>query len=58
MWGSCDRQIVKEEKAERRFVAEVGDGKITSGGGDTTTPDLLGKEAGDSVGIGVLVDYL
>ena len=33
-------------------------GKITSGSGDTTAPDLLGQESGDSGVMGGLIDYI
>ena len=52
----CDK--VKVKKAEVRFVTEGGGGKSTSWIGDTTAPDLLGQEAGESGGMGGLADYL
>ena len=39
---------VEVKKAEGRFVAEGGGEKSNSGSGDTTDPNLLGQEAGDS----------
>ena len=44
---------VEGKNAEGRFVSEGGDGQSTSGSGDTTAPDLLGQESGDSGGMGV-----
>ena len=56
--GSCGvpetGDEVEGKKAEGPFVAEGGGGKSTSGSGDTTAPDLLGQEAGDSGGMGGL----
>ena len=43
---------------EGRFVAGGGGGKIISGRRDTTAPDLLGQEAGDSGVMGSLTAYL
>ena len=43
---------VEGKKTEGRFVAEGCGKQSTSGSGDTTTPDLLGKEASDSGGMG------
>ena len=39
-------------------MAEGGGGKSVSRSGDTTAPDLLGQEAGDSGGMGGLKSYL
>ena len=44
---------VKVKEAERRFVAEGGIGKSTSGSKETTAPDLIGKETGESDGVSV-----
>ena len=49
---------VKGKNAEGRFVTEVGGEKITSGSGDTTAPDLFGKETGDSGGMGGSTDHI
>ena len=43
---------VKGKEAEGRFVAEGRSRKITLGRGDTTNPDLLGKETGNSGRVG------
>ena len=43
---------VEGKKSEGRFVLEGCGKQSTSGSGDTTNPDLLGKEAGDIGGMG------
>ena len=49
---------VEGKKDERRFMAEGGDRKSASGSGDTTAPDLLGQDTGNSVEMGVHMAYL
>ena len=49
---------VEGKKAEGRFVAEGGGVKSVSGSRDTTAPDLLGQEAGDSDIMGSLIAYI
>ena len=44
---------VKVKESERRFVAEGGIGKSTSGIKETTAPELIGKETGESDGVSV-----
>ena len=43
---------VKDKLAEVRVVAKGGGKKSTSGSRDTTATDLLGKETGNSGGVG------
>ena len=43
---------VKDKTAEGRVVTEGGGKTITPGSGDTTAPDLLGQETGNSGGVG------
>ena len=49
---------VEGKNVEGQLVAEGGGRHSASGNGDTTAPDLLGKESGDSGGMGGLTDYL
>ena len=46
------------KKSEGRIVAEGGGRQSYSGSGDTTAPDLLGQEAGNSGVMGGLTAYL
>ena len=46
------------QKAEGWFVVEGGDGESASGIRDTTSPDLLGKEADKSGRMGGLTTHL
>ena len=49
---------VEGKKSEGRFVVESGGKQSNSGIGDTTALNLLGKEPGNSVGMGVLTDHI
>ena len=49
---------VEIKKYEGRLVAEGGGRKSASGSRDTTAPDLLGQESGNSGGMGGLTAYL
>ena len=49
---------VEGKNSEGRVVAEGGGGQNASGSRDTTAPDLLGQEAGESGKMGGLVEYI
>ena len=48
---------VECKKSEVRFLAEDNGRKSALRSGETTAPDLLGQEAGDSGGMGGLMAY-